>query len=565
MSRHTFSCIDGHTCGNPVRLVAGGGPLLKGSTMMERRADFLANHDWIRKGLMFEPRGHDMMSRLDPLSADARRLRHRDPVHRDLGLPLHVRPRHHRHGDDGDRERPDDAEDAGRACNLDVPAGKVVAEYTMDGEYVDEVRITNVPSFLHSRDLEIDAPGLGKLKVDVAYGGNFYCIVDPQENFSDLADVSVGDLLRWSPVLRTAMNERYSSSIPRTTTSSGCTHIMWTGKPQKAGLDGAQRRVLRRQGDRPLALRHRHLGAHGAVVRRAASSRSATPSSTNRSSARSSRAGSRRRCGSAMSTASSPRSPAGRGRPGSTPSSSTTATRSRTASRWSEDGQFHVSQRCECGGGQSRRTHNENHRDQSLPGRPAAPRGPLQLVGRQFHGGVRLDRGRGRDRCRHHRLCRMLPARLGLSAVLRQGRARRPRRDRAEADRPRPDRPLAAQPPHGRGAARPPLREGADRHRLLGYSRARSRACRSTSCWAAPSRTTIALYRAISQEDSGGDGARRSPAIAPRATRNSSSRSAATPTTTSRASGPAAPSCSRPTSSSPTPIPAGPWPMRRAW
>ena len=62
MARHTFSCIDGHTCGNPVRLVSGGGPLLKGSTMMERRADFLANHDWIRKGLMFEPRGHDVMS-----------------------------------------------------------------------------------------------------------------------------------------------------------------------------------------------------------------------------------------------------------------------------------------------------------------------------------------------------------------------------------------------------------------------------------------------------------------------------------------------------------------------
>ena len=62
MARHTFTCIDGHTCGNPVRLVAGGGPLLSGSTMMERRAHFLAEYDWIRTGLMFEPRGHDMMS-----------------------------------------------------------------------------------------------------------------------------------------------------------------------------------------------------------------------------------------------------------------------------------------------------------------------------------------------------------------------------------------------------------------------------------------------------------------------------------------------------------------------
>src|ERR1700760_175219 len=60
--RHTFFCIDGHTAGNPVRLVAGGAPLLKGASMSERRQDFLARFDWIRTGLMFEPRGHDMMS-----------------------------------------------------------------------------------------------------------------------------------------------------------------------------------------------------------------------------------------------------------------------------------------------------------------------------------------------------------------------------------------------------------------------------------------------------------------------------------------------------------------------
>ncbi|RVD31909.1 hydroxyproline-2-epimerase, partial [Mesorhizobium sp. M4A.F.Ca.ET.020.02.1.1] len=48
MAKKTFTCIDGHTCGNPVRLVAGGGPLLEGKTMMERRAHFLAEYDWIR-------------------------------------------------------------------------------------------------------------------------------------------------------------------------------------------------------------------------------------------------------------------------------------------------------------------------------------------------------------------------------------------------------------------------------------------------------------------------------------------------------------------------------------
>jgi len=60
--KKTFFCIDAHTCGNPVRLVAGGGPILTGANMMEKRLHFLKEFDWIRKGLMFEPRGHDMMS-----------------------------------------------------------------------------------------------------------------------------------------------------------------------------------------------------------------------------------------------------------------------------------------------------------------------------------------------------------------------------------------------------------------------------------------------------------------------------------------------------------------------
>ena len=58
MAHKKFFCIDAHTCGNPVRLVAGGGPLLEGNSMMERRLHFLREYDWIRKGLMFEPRGH---------------------------------------------------------------------------------------------------------------------------------------------------------------------------------------------------------------------------------------------------------------------------------------------------------------------------------------------------------------------------------------------------------------------------------------------------------------------------------------------------------------------------
>src|SRR3546814_20239060 len=62
MSSHTFFCIDAHTCGNPVRVVAGGGPVLPAASASERRQNFMRDYDWIRTGLMFEPRGHDLMS-----------------------------------------------------------------------------------------------------------------------------------------------------------------------------------------------------------------------------------------------------------------------------------------------------------------------------------------------------------------------------------------------------------------------------------------------------------------------------------------------------------------------
>ena len=67
---------------------------------------------------------------------------------------------------------------------LDTPAGLVVAEYRQEGEYVEEVRITNVPSFLYAEGLTVECPTLGEIRVDVAYGGNFYAIVEPQENYS---------------------------------------------------------------------------------------------------------------------------------------------------------------------------------------------------------------------------------------------------------------------------------------------------------------------------------------------------------------------------------------------
>ena len=236
MARHTFQCIDGHTCGNPVRLVAGGGPVLNGKTMMERRAHFIAEFDWIRHGLMFEPRGHDMMSGAilyPPTREDC-----------DIGilfietsgcLPMCG------HGTIGTVTM---ALENGLVrpktpgmLRLDTPAGLVTAEYTMNGEYVEQVRITNVPSFLYKSGLEVECPDLGSLKVDVAYGGNFYAIVEPQKNFRDMADHTALDFIKWSPVLRERLNEKYTFEHPENPAINRLSHMLWTGKPTHPEAD----------------------------------------------------------------------------------------------------------------------------------------------------------------------------------------------------------------------------------------------------------------------------------------------------------------------------------------
>ncbi len=234
--RKTFYCVDAHTCGNPVRLVAVGGPSLDGNNMQERRLHFLKEYDWIRKGLMFEPRGHDMMSGsiLYP-PAD---------IQNDIGilfietsgcLPMCG------HGTIGTvtialEEGLVQPKTEGK-LRLETPAGLVLVDYHMEGNKVKWVKLVNIPSFLYKEGLEVDCPDLGPLKVDVAYGGNFYAIVDPQENFSGIDDFTASQLIQWSPVIRDQLNEKHSFVHPEDPNINGMSHLLWTGKPKSENAD----------------------------------------------------------------------------------------------------------------------------------------------------------------------------------------------------------------------------------------------------------------------------------------------------------------------------------------
>lgn len=226
----TFFCIDAHTCGNPVRLVAGGGPNLIGADMSEKRQHFLREYDWIRQGLMFEPRGHDMMSGSilypphDPENDVAVLF-----IETSGCLPMCG------HGTIGTVTIAIEQglimpKTPGR-LRVETPAGLVEVAYAQDGKKVKSVRLTNVPAFLAAENIEVECPDLGKLTVDVAYGGNFYAIVDPQENFPGLEHFRAEQLIGWAREMRKRINAAHTFIHPQNETIRGLSHILWTGKP----------------------------------------------------------------------------------------------------------------------------------------------------------------------------------------------------------------------------------------------------------------------------------------------------------------------------------------------
>jgi 4-hydroxyproline epimerase len=226
----TFHCVDAHTCGNPVRLVAEGGPGLEGNTMSERRQHFIKEYDWIRKGLMFEPRGHDMMSGSilypphDPQNDFAVLF-----IETSGCLPMCG------HGTIGTVTI---AVEEGLIIpktrghiRMEAPAGLVNITYEEDlvRKKVKSVKLTNVPAFLDKEGITADCPGLGELVIDVSYGGNFYAIVDVQKNFKGLEYYPADKLIAWARELRKNINASHHFEHPDDPTINGCSHILWTG------------------------------------------------------------------------------------------------------------------------------------------------------------------------------------------------------------------------------------------------------------------------------------------------------------------------------------------------
>jgi 4-hydroxyproline epimerase len=202
--------------------------------MSERRQDFLARFDWMRLGLMFEPRGHDLMSGgflyppIDPSNDGAILFMEISgclPMcgHGTIGIITFalehglIRPRIF-----------------GR-LKIEVPAGVIGIEYATQGDKVTSVTIRNVPSYLAAQGLRVGVPELGQLTVDVAFGGNFYAIIEPQNGYRGIDELGAARILSLSPLVRKGVQAVIEPVHPLDPTIRGVSHVMWTDRPKTAG------------------------------------------------------------------------------------------------------------------------------------------------------------------------------------------------------------------------------------------------------------------------------------------------------------------------------------------
>ncbi len=231
MSKYIFECIDAHTCGNPVRLILTENPKLKGNTMSEKRLDFLKNHDWIRKSLMFEPRGHDMMSggmiyppenSENDFSILFLETSGCLPMcgHGTIGIVTIaleenlIKPK------------------VEGVLKIEVPAGTIQVNYKMKNEKVKWVEIRNVDSYLADTNLMIRSDHMGEIKFDVSYGGNFYAIIESQKNYFGLNNYRAEELISFSREIRDKINDKYENRFihPIDKSIRDVSHILWTGQ-----------------------------------------------------------------------------------------------------------------------------------------------------------------------------------------------------------------------------------------------------------------------------------------------------------------------------------------------
>ena len=176
--------IDAHAAGEPLRVITGGLDAIPGATIIAKRTYAREHLDGVRRGLMFEPRGHaDMYGAIltEPVTPDG-----------DFGVLFMHNEGWSTMCGHGIIALTTVAIETGMlpwkdVVLIDAPAGRITARPRRDGVHVASVAFENVPSFVLSLDDEVEVPGLGRIRYDLAFGGAFYAYVDVAQLGLDLS------------------------------------------------------------------------------------------------------------------------------------------------------------------------------------------------------------------------------------------------------------------------------------------------------------------------------------------------------------------------------------------
>jgi proline racemase/trans-L-3-hydroxyproline dehydratase len=205
--KKSLHAIDSHTMGEPTRIITSGLPKIPGKTMSEKKEYLEKNYDYIRTAVMHEPRGHkDMFGSIlvQPIADEA----DYGIIFMDGGGYLNMCG----HGSLGaattivETGMVEVVEPYTKVV-LESPAGIIDARVLVKDEKVKEVTITNVPSFLYKENLEIEIPELGKMKVDIAFGGSFFALVSAEQLDLDIIPANSSKISEIGMKIRDEVNK----------------------------------------------------------------------------------------------------------------------------------------------------------------------------------------------------------------------------------------------------------------------------------------------------------------------------------------------------------------------
>ncbi|GAA2311481.1 proline racemase family protein [Actinomadura luteofluorescens] len=226
-SARSISAVDSHTEGMPTRVVTGGVAPIPGATMAERRRHAVEHLDGLRRFLVDEPRGHPAMSGAllqPPTRPDA----DWGVVYVEVSgfLPMCG------HGTIGVatvlvETGMVEVTEPETIVRLDTPAGLVEARVAVRDGVAEHVTLRNVASFALRQDAVVTVPGLGDVRYDLAYGGNFYAITDLEPLGLPFDRARKEDILRAGLAIMEAINGTDRPVHPADPLIGGCKHVQF--------------------------------------------------------------------------------------------------------------------------------------------------------------------------------------------------------------------------------------------------------------------------------------------------------------------------------------------------